>query len=47
MTEYLELWIKVLEDRGMRVTRPNTQWVECMFEQAERVDRQTVKTSGG
>ena len=26
MTEYLETWRRVLEDRGMRISRPNTQF---------------------
>ena len=43
MTEYLESWGKALEERGMRVSRPKTQWMESRFEQAEKVDQQTVK----
>ena len=45
MTEYLEPWRKVVQEREMRVSTPKTQWMECRFEQAERVDRQTVKIS--
>ena len=45
MTEYLESWRKAPDERGMRVSRPNTQWMESRFEQVERVLRQTVKIS--
>ena len=28
MTEYLETWRRALEDRGMRISRPKTQFIE-------------------
>ena len=46
MTEYLESWRNAVEERGMRVGRPATQWMECRFEQEEKVVRQTVKIWG-
>ena len=33
MTEYLESWRKALEERGMRVSRPKTQFIDFSFEQ--------------
>ena len=33
MTEYLESWRKALEERGMWVSRPKTQFMEFSFEQ--------------
>ena len=32
MTEYLESWRKALKERGMRVSRPKTQFIEFSFE---------------
>ena len=32
MTEYLESWRKALEERGMRVSRPKTQFIYFSFE---------------
>ena len=46
LTEYLEKLRKALEEREMRVSRPKTRGMESRFEQAERVDRQTVKIAG-
>ena len=31
--EYLESWRKSLEERGMRVSRPKTQFMDSSFEQ--------------
>ena len=28
MTEYLETWRRALEDRGMRISRPKTQFLD-------------------
>ena len=33
MTEYLESWRKALEERGMPVSRPKTQFMDFSFEQ--------------
>ena len=32
MTEYLDTWSKSLEERGMRVSRPKTQYMDFNFE---------------
>ena len=32
MTEYLGTWSKSLEERGMRVNRPKTQFIDFNFE---------------
>ena len=37
MTEYVELWRKSLEERGMRVSRTHTKLMECRFDKAEKV----------
>ena len=44
VTVYLESWRNTLAGNKSQETK--TQWMECRFAQAERVDRQTVKTSG-
>ena len=31
MTEYLETWRRALEDRGMRISRPKTQFMDFKF----------------
>ena len=31
MTEYLETWRRALDDRGMRISRPNTQFIYFKF----------------
>ena len=46
MTEYLESWRKALEERGMRVSRPNTQFMEFPFEQNAQGNRPQVKIIG-
>ena len=33
MTEYLDTWRKSLEERGMRLSRPKTQFMDFNFEQ--------------
>ena len=43
MTEYLESWRKALEERGMRVSRPKTQFMDFSFEQNAQGNRQQVK----
>ena len=35
MTEYLDTWRKSLEERGMRVSRPKTQFMDFNFEQSQ------------
>ena len=47
MTEYLQSWRKAMGERGMRVSRPYARRMECRFEQAYRVDRQTVRIEKG
>ena len=32
MTEYIETWRKALEDRGMRISRPKTQFMDFNVE---------------
>ena len=32
MTEYLDTWRKSLQERGARVSRPNTQFMDFTFE---------------
>ena len=46
MTEYLESWRKELEERGMRVSRPKTQFVDFSFEQKAQGNRPQVKILG-
>ena len=46
MTEYLESWRKALEDRGMRVSRPKTQFMDFSFEQNAQGNRPQVKILG-
>ena len=36
MTEYLDTWRKSLEERGMRVSRPKTQFMDFNFEQSQQ-----------
>ncbi len=43
MTEFLESWRKALEDRGMRVSRPKTQFMDFSFEQNAQGNRPQVK----
>ena len=46
MTEYLESWRKALEESGMRVSRPNTQFMDFSFEQNAQRNRPQVKILG-
>ena len=46
MTEYLESWRKALEERGMRVGRPKTQFMDFSFEQNAQGNRPQVKILG-
>ena len=46
MTEYLESWRKALEERGMRVSRPKTQFIDFSFEQNAQGNRTQVKILG-
>ena len=46
MTEYLESWRKALEERGMRVSRPKTQFMDFSFEQNAQGNRPQVKILG-
>ena len=46
MTEYLETWRKALEDRGMRISRPKTQFMDFNFEKDNGQEREPVKILG-
>ena len=46
MTEYLDTWRKSLEERGMRVSRPKTQFMDFNFEQSRQGNREPVKILG-
>ena len=46
MTEYLDTWRKSLEERGMRVSRPKTQFMDFNFEQSQQGNRDPVKILG-
>ena len=46
MTEYLESWRKALEERGMRVSRPKTQFMNFSFGQNAQGNRPQVKIIG-
>ena len=46
MTEYLESWRKALEERGLRVSRPKTQFIDFSFEQNAQGNRTQVKMLG-
>ena len=46
MTEYLESWREVLEERGMRVSRPKTQFMEFSFEHNAQGNRPHVQILG-
>ena len=43
MTEYLETWRKALEERGMRISRPKTQFMDLIFGQDNCQEREPVK----
>ena len=42
MTEYLETWRKALEERGMRISRPKTQFMDFNFGQDNGQEREPV-----
>ena len=46
MTEYLETWRRALEDRGMRISRPKTQFMDFNFGQDNGQGREPVKILG-
>ena len=46
MTEYLEAWRRSLEDRGMRISRPKTQFVDFKFGQDNGPGREPVTVLG-
>ena len=46
MTEYLETWRRALEDRGMRISRPKTQFLNFKFGQDNGQGREPVKILG-
>ena len=39
MTEYLDTWRKSLEERGMRISRPKTQYMDFNFERNQQGNR--------
>ena len=39
MTEYLQSWRKAVEERGMRVSRPKTQFMDFSFEKNAQGNR--------
>ena len=41
-----ESWRKVLEERGMRISRPKTQFMDFSFEQNAQGNRPQVKILG-
>ena len=48
MTDYLDTWRKSLEERGMRVSRPKTQFMDFNFEQNQQGKPRARKyTRGG
>ena len=46
MTEYLDTWRKSLEERGMRVSRPKSQFMDFNFQQSQQGNREPVKILG-
>ena len=46
MTEYLETWRRALEDRGMRVSRTNPQFIDFKFGQNNGQVREPVNILG-
>ena len=46
MTEYLETWRKALEERGMGISRPKTQFMDFNFGQDNGQEREPVKILG-
>ena len=47
MTEYLDTWRKYVEGRGMRVSRPKTQFMDFNFAESTRKPRARKDTRGG
>ena len=46
MTEYLDTWRKSLEERGMRICRPKTQYMDFNFVQNQQGNREPVMILG-
>ena len=46
MTEYLDTWRTSLEERGMRVSRPKTQFIDFNFGQSQQGNREPVNILG-
>ena len=46
MTEYLWTWRRALEDRGMRISRPKTQFIDFQFGEDNGQGRGPVKILG-
>ena len=46
MTKYLETWRRALGDRGMRISRPKTQFIDFKFGKDNGQGRESVKTLG-
>ena len=46
MTEYLDTWRRALEDRGMRISRPKTQFIDFKFGQGNGQGREPAKILG-
>ena len=46
MTEYLDTWRKALEERGMRISRANIQFMDFNFGQDNVQEREAVKILG-
>ena len=46
MTEYLETWRRALEDRGMRISTPKTQFIAFTCGQDNGQGREPVKILG-
>ena len=46
MTEYLETWKRALEDRGRRISRPKTQFIDFQFGENNGQGRGSVKILG-
>ena len=46
MTEYLDTWRKSLEERGMRISRPKTQYMDFNFVQNQQGNREPVMILG-
>ena len=46
ITEYLETWMRALEDRGMRISRPKPQFIDFQFGEDNGQGRGPVKILG-